>query len=111
MILIDQNISFRLIARINSAFPDVDHVKSHNLMDANDYDIFMFARRNNIDAVITLDEDFNLLVLEHNPPPKIIWLRIGNASTLMQAQTILKNAAAIRHFLSDSQTDCLEIFK
>ncbi len=92
-------------------FPDVDHVKSYNLMDTNDYDIFIFARRNNIEAVITLDEDFNLLVLEHNPPPKIIWLRIGNASIAAQAEIILKNAASIRLFLSDSQTDCLEIYK
>ena len=111
MILIDQNISFRLIARINATFPDVRHVKFYNLMDTNDYDIFMFARRNNIEAVITLDEDFNLLVLEHNSPPKIIWLRIGNASTAMQAESLLKNAASIRLFLDDSQTDCLEIFK
>jgi predicted nuclease of predicted toxin-antitoxin system len=111
MILIDQNISFRVISRINATFPDVEHVKSLNLMDTNDYDIFMFARRNTIEAVITLDEDFNLLVMEHNPPPKIIWLRIGNASTAVQAETLLRNAAVIRHFLTDSQTDCLEIYK
>jgi predicted nuclease of predicted toxin-antitoxin system len=111
MILIDQNISFRLIARINATFPDAEHVKSLDLMDTNDYDIFMYARRKGIEAVLTLDEDFNLLVLEHNPPPKIIWLRIGNASVVVQAETILKNEAAIRIFLGDSQTDCLEIYK
>jgi predicted nuclease of predicted toxin-antitoxin system len=111
MILIDQNISFRIVNRIKAVFPDVEHVKTLHLIDTNDYDIFMFARRKAIDAIITLDEDFNLLVLEHNPPPKIIWLRTGNTPTVIQAEIILKNVASIRFFLEDSQTDCLEIFK
>lgn len=38
-ILIDQNISFRIIARIQQAFPNMAHVKSLNLTDENDYKI------------------------------------------------------------------------
>jgi predicted nuclease of predicted toxin-antitoxin system len=80
-LLIDQNISHRLKAKIVSAFPDAFHVKDLGLTDFPDYDIFKTARREYFDAVLTLDEDFHNLVLEHGTPPKIIWLRLGNCST------------------------------
>jgi predicted nuclease of predicted toxin-antitoxin system len=71
-ILIDQNISFRIVAQIEQSFTTVSHVKSLNLIDENDYKIFLFARQNGYDAILTLDEDFYNILLEHNPPPKVI---------------------------------------
>ena len=59
-ILIDQNISFRLINWIEGAFPNVLHVKSLGLTDTDDYKIFKYARRNNFDAILT-----NTLVIYH----------------------------------------------
>ena len=59
-ILIDQNISFRIINRIEGAFPNVLHVKSLGLIDTDDYKIFIYARRNNFDAILT-----NTLVIYH----------------------------------------------
>ena len=109
-ILIDQNISFRLINWIEGAFPNVFHVKSLNLMDTNDSKIFMYARRNDFDAILTIDEDFYNILLTHGTPPKIIWLRLHNASVAIQAKVILDNTLVIYHFLKDSDSDCLEIF-
>ena len=71
----------------------------------------MHARREGFEAIVTLDEDFSPLQLEHNAPPKIIWLRTGNCSTAILAQIILDNAGLIRQFLNDETFDCLEIFK
>lgn len=68
-LLIDQNISHRLKARIVSAFPDIFHVKDLGLTDFPDSAIFETARRDNFDAVLTLDEDFHNLVLERGVPP------------------------------------------
>lgn len=65
-ILIDQNISFRIINRIEGAFPNVLHVKSLGLMDTDDSKIFIYARRNNFDAILTIDEDFHNILLAHN---------------------------------------------
>lgn len=110
-ILIDQNISFRLTALIQNVFPNTSHVKTLNLIDNPDFHIFMYARKNTFDAVLTLDEDFYNILLEHNAPPKVIWLRTGNCSTAYLAQIILKNAALIQSFSDDLTLDCLEIFK
>lgn len=109
-ILIDQNISFRIVARIQQSFTTVSHVKSLNLIDENDYKIFQFARQNGYDAILTLDEDFYNILLEHNPPPKVIWLRTGNCSTAHLSQIILNNQADIQTFLNSTDHDCLEIF-
>ena len=110
-ILIDENISSRLIFRIQHVFPDVEHVKTLGLMTANDFSIFMYARQNVYDAVLTLDEDYYNLQLTHGMPPKIIWLRVGNCSTNALAQIILNNADTIYAFLFDTNLECLEIYK
>jgi predicted nuclease of predicted toxin-antitoxin system len=109
-ILIDQNISFRLISRIEKAFPDVLHVKSLGLLDAADLKIFMYAKRNDFDAILTIDEDFLNILLAHGLPPKVIWLRLHNASVAHQAEIILKNVLTINRFLENPDADCLEIF-
>lgn len=110
-LLIDQNISHRLKAKISSAFPNVLHVKDLGLMDSSDLVIFETARREKFNAVLTLDEDFHNLVLERGIPPKIIWLRLGNCTTDTQAKAIIDNASIIELFLDTETHDVLEIFR
>ena len=110
-ILIDANISSRLVSRIQLVFPEVEHVKTLGLMTANDFSIFMYARQNGYDAILTLDEDYSNLQLTHGIPPKIIWLRVGNCSTNTLAQIMLANADTIYAFLFDSHLECLEVYK
>jgi predicted nuclease of predicted toxin-antitoxin system len=109
-ILIDQNISFRLISRIEAAFPEIQHVKSLDLINTDDLKIFMYARSNNFDAILTIDEDFYNILLTKGLPPKIIWLRLHNATVANQAKVILDNTLTIYQFLKDENSDCLEIF-
>ncbi|MFN0014267.1 MAG: DUF5615 family PIN-like protein [Saprospiraceae bacterium] len=109
-ILVDQNISFRLLQRIQRSFPETEHVKTLSLTDVSDYQIYFFAREHGFAAVFTQDEDFYGLLLEHNPPPKIIWLRTGNCSTAFLAEVILRNSNLILAFLEDDAQDCLEVY-
>jgi predicted nuclease of predicted toxin-antitoxin system len=80
-VLIDQNISHRIVPLIAFLFDELLHVKTMDWIDWDDYAIFMSARKLGYDAVITLDEDFNKLLLQHGTPPKIIWLKAENCST------------------------------
>lgn len=109
-ILIDQNISHRLVAQILNFFPEIEHVKTLNLINAKDTEIFTFARQNNFSAILTLDEDFYKILFQFGQPPKIIWLRIGNVSTKNLSEIMIKNAHNIQQFLADTQHDCLEIY-
>jgi predicted nuclease of predicted toxin-antitoxin system len=108
-ILVDQNISFRLLPRIRPVFPDAFNVRDLGLIDFNDFQIYSHARQNGFDAILTLDEDFYNIQLEHGVPPKVIWLRTGNCSTATLAEIIMHNAELIHKFLFDTQLDCLEI--
>jgi predicted nuclease of predicted toxin-antitoxin system len=49
-ILIDQNISFRIIHHLEHLSFDLHHVKTLGLTDANDHQIFRFARQNAFDV-------------------------------------------------------------
>jgi len=109
-VLIDQNISHRIVPEIASLFDELVHLKTNNWINWNDHDIFMSARELNYDAVITLDEDFNKLLLQHGTPPKIIWLKTGNCSTAKLASVIISNKDIIANFLSDDSFDCLELY-
>lgn len=110
-ILIDQNISYRLLNRIKDEFPDATHVRLLGLTDYDDFQIYLFARKEGYAAILTLDEDFSLIQLEHQAPPKIIWLRTGNCSTATLTRIIQENAALIHQFLEDNTHDCLEIYR
>jgi len=70
----------------------------------------MSARKLQYDAIITLDDDFSKLLLEHGTPPKIIWLKTGNCSTAKLIDVIISHKEVIQHFLSDAGFDCLEIY-
>lgn len=110
-LLIDQNISHRLKALVSAVFSEVFHVKDLGLTDLPDSAIFDFARLNHFDAVLTLDEDFHNIVMERGMPPKILWLRLGNCSTKVQAKSILGNTELIESFLNTDVHEVLEIYR
>jgi predicted nuclease of predicted toxin-antitoxin system len=110
-ILIDQNISYRIVNRIHDNFPNAIHVKALGLINAPDFDIFKFARQHQFQAILTLDEDFYNILLEHNSPPKVIWVKTGNCSTAFLAQILIDNAALIQSFLENIELDCLELYR
>lgn len=70
----------------------------------------MFAREHRFSAILTLDEDFYNIQLEHGTPPKVIWVRTGNCSTASLASVLLQNLDLIQSFLEDAGLDCLELF-
>lgn len=57
-LVIDQNISHRIVPLLRDSYPEIVHVRELGLQDANDYQIFMYARENAYEAVITHDDDF-----------------------------------------------------
>lgn len=110
-VLIDQNISFRSVPRIAHLFEELVHVKSLGWIDWSDYSIFMTERSQGFTAVITLDEDFNILLPEHGEPPKVIWLKTRNCSTEVLADVIISRFEIIKSFLANKEVDCLEIYR
>jgi predicted nuclease of predicted toxin-antitoxin system len=79
-LLFDENLSRHLVTRLASTFPDSAHVTVVGLQQATDREVWEYARGHDL-AVVSKDSDFNDLAFIHGPPPKVIWLRVANAST------------------------------
>ena len=109
-ILLDQNISFRVVALLLNTFETVKQIKELGLVDASDLEIRNYALKNDY-TIITFDSDFIDLANLKGSPPKIIWLRFGNSTNLKIAHKLTSKAKIIKEFaLSDnSEWGFLEI--
>ena len=110
-LLFDQNISFRILKQISDVYPEAKQVKDVGLENSSDSEIWEFARKNNYN-IVTFDSDFYDLSVIKGIPPKIIWLRICNTSTISIAKVLIDNQELIREFIQSpdyKELSCLEI--
>lgn len=78
-LLFDQNLSHRLVKALADLFPDSLHVRPVGLAEADDWEIWNFAKEHDL-VIVTQDSDYPDWNKLHGAPPKIVWLRCGNAS-------------------------------
>lgn len=102
-ILLDQNVSFRVVNLLVPVFFRVDHVKTLNLTDASDSEIWNYALKNSY-TIVTFDSDFVDLATLKGTPPKVIWLRFGNSTNLKIANKLILNAEIITDFIKNETT-------
>lgn len=107
-LLLDQNISRKLVDELEKIFPGSSHVYQLNLQTASDEKIWNYARKNDF-TIVTQDSDFNERSLVYGYPPKIIWLKIGNTSTKYISQLLKKHSQEILLFSKDRKLGCLVI--
>lgn len=107
-LLLDNNISHRLLSRIGDIFPNSEHVMLLNLDTASDMQVWQYAKINNF-TILTKDSDFNDLAIYKGIPPKIIWIKVGNCK-ISEIENLLKfYQKTILEFLDDKNSTILEI--
>jgi predicted nuclease of predicted toxin-antitoxin system len=79
-LLLDENLSDRIIAKIIDLYPDSEHVKTLGLTNTDDVLIWEYSKVNDF-IIVSKDSDFHQRSLLYGHPPKFIYLRIGNSST------------------------------
>lgn len=99
-LLFDQNLSRRLVGLLAAEYPGSDHVESVGLLGADDLTLWNFAAGRGL-VVVSKDSDFRHLALLHGPPPKVIWLRVGNGSTGVVAALLRARLADVQAFAAD----------
>ena len=108
-LLFDANISYRIVKKLKSHFPDSLHVSQAKLIPpVSDRMIWQFALKNNY-TIVTYDEVFYELSNLYNSPPKVIWLRFGNLPVQSIAERLLNCKNDIEMLHSDNQIGLLEI--
>ena len=96
-LLFDQNLSRHLVGHLRDAFPESEHVTALGLDAATDLQIWEHARAHGR-VIVSKDSDFRQLAFLHGAPPKVVWLKVGNASTATILQVLLDHAEAIESF-------------
>ena len=107
-LLFDQNLSRKLVSRLADVFPDSSHVQFHDLAEETDTKIWEFAKLNDF-CIVTQDADFPERSRLYGSPPKVVWLRCGNASTDRVESLLRSGATAIQELLTDTELHCLEL--
>jgi predicted nuclease of predicted toxin-antitoxin system len=96
-LLLDENLSDRIVDKIIDLYPDSQHVKTLGLINTDDAIIWEFAKMNNF-VIISKDSDFHQRSLLYGHPPKFIYLRIGNSPTSKIVQILRDNLATVTQF-------------
>jgi predicted nuclease of predicted toxin-antitoxin system len=99
-ILLDQNLSPKLIRRLADIIPGIDSVYDHNLTGSSDPFIFDWARDAGISALVSADHDFVQLVERAGPPPKIIHIERCDFRSAVIEQLFRREAVRIHAFLN-----------
>ena len=107
-LLFDQNISFRILHKISAYFTEAKQIRSLGLENANDSEIWQYAKTHNF-TIVTFDADFIDLTNLRGFPPKIVWLRIGNTTTENIAKVIIENHVKLEEFIENTEIAFLEI--
>lgn len=108
-LLFDQNISYRILKLLSSNFKDSTTVKTENLVDSTDKEIWDFAGKFGY-TIVTQDSDFFDLTTLYGYPPKIIWIRTGNLGTQSLAAILNMHEAELSAFKENENQACFEIF-
>lgn len=109
-LLLDENLSPRLVSALADAFPGSMHVRDVQLTGQSDQQIWSFAAENGY-TIVTKDDDFRGMSLLRGAPPKVIWLVVGNTSTAEILRILLAHAPAIETFITEPVTSLLTIRK
>lgn len=108
-LLLDQNLSPKLIKRINDRFPGSEHVYNINLSTATDLEVWEYAKDHRF-MIVSKDADFSELSLINGFPPKIIWIKRGNCSTSTIESILYSHFDDIAFFSKDSNNGILILY-
>jgi predicted nuclease of predicted toxin-antitoxin system len=104
-LLLDENLSDRIIYRIFDLYPNSEHVKTLGMINTDDAVIWEYAKTNEF-VIVSKDSDFHQRSLLYGAPPKFIYLRIGNCPTSQIIQILRDNLDKIIQF-ENSETESL----
>jgi len=106
-LLLDENLSDRIIPKILDLYPDSEQVKTLALRNTDDAVIWEYAKANGF-VIVSKDSDFHQRSLVYGHPPKFIYLRMGNSPTSKIVQILRDNFDAIIQF-GNSETESILI--
>jgi predicted nuclease of predicted toxin-antitoxin system len=107
-LLFDENLSPRLSWLLADLFPNSVHVRDVGMKETADPTVWNYAKDNNL-MIVSKDTDMHDLSLVFGNPPKVIWIRIGNYSTVEVEGLLRQHYNIIKLFYEDEYVSLLEL--
>ena len=107
-LLFDQNLSRRLPALLAAEYPGSEQVTLAGLAIADDSALWNYAAAHGL-AIVSKDADFQRLAATLGPPPKVVWLRVGNGPTRVVEALLRARLSDVLAFLADPTISLLEL--
>ena len=108
-LLFDQNLSPRLVKQLVDLFPNSNHVFPLGLDQAEDIEVWEYAKLNDF-VLVTKDADFGDISILRGFPPKVIWIRRGNCKTSHIEQILRDNFNIVEQFETDQTLGLITLF-
>ena len=109
-LLLDENLSKRLVPFLQSDFPESTQLTLVGLDSASDLEVWKYAQKNGF-VIVTRDADFYELSLHYQVnPPKVIWLRVSNTTKDEVLKLLLKKKILIIEQLVNFGKLCVQIY-
>jgi predicted nuclease of predicted toxin-antitoxin system len=102
-ILLDQNLSPKLIRSLADILPGLESVYDHALLGASDPVIFEWTRKSGFEALLSADHDFVHLAERFGPPPKVIRIERCDFPSKIVEQLIRREAIRLHDFLASNR--------
>ena len=109
-LMLDENISRRLLRVLTPMFVGSSHVASEGLQQASDADVWQFAKLHGF-VVVTKDDDFTALSTLRGRPPCLIKLSVGNCDNEQVAQVLLSQRIQIEAQFADPAVSMVELIR
>ena len=97
-LLLDENLSDRIVPHILELFPESTHIKTVGLAHTDDRTISEWGKQHGF-TLVSKDTDFYHRSIIFGHPPKFIWLRVGNCPTRLILDLLRSQHALIRDFI------------
>jgi predicted nuclease of predicted toxin-antitoxin system len=105
-LLLDENLSSRIVPQILDLFPGSSHVNTNGLDHTDDAVIWDFAGANGY-TIVSKDHDFFQRSLLYGAPPKFLFLKVGNCTTREVTALIRLHSVLIQAFIRDPASSLL----
>jgi predicted nuclease of predicted toxin-antitoxin system len=107
-LLLDQNLSPRLIPALADLYPGSLHVREVELASADDAAVWRYALEQGL-TIVSKDADFHERSFVLGQPPKVVWIRRGNCSTEEVLTLLRSEVQAVLGFETDPEATFLAL--
>jgi len=107
-LLLDENLSRRIVPALQAAYPGTTQAVLAGQEKADDRQLWEFARAGEY-VIVTKDDDFIKIQSVLGYPPKIILLSLGNCTNQQVTEALIGTKAEIEAALSKQGTGFVEV--